>query len=138
MSGDPAVDDWRRAHAEHLAKPGAIEELARAQGVGPVTRLDELAADPPLTEQESAEFDAALASRYGSDAERQRQRAGERERIAAGIEAMAAHYPADVFRPGSTHPDAVAGTAMRHAYRTAARLVRDRGLPGDDEALGGP
>ena len=51
--------------------------------------------------------------------------AAERERIAIQIEAYAANYPEDVFPPGGTSRDAIGGTAMRHAYRNAARMIRE-------------
>jgi len=49
----------------------------------------------------------------------------ERERIAAQLEAYAGNYPEDVFPPGSASRDAIGGTAMRHAYRNGARMVRE-------------
>jgi hypothetical protein len=55
--------------------------------------------------------------------------AGERERIAAQIEAYAANYPEDVFPPGSDSRDAIGGTAMRHAYSNAARMIREESTP---------
>jgi hypothetical protein len=59
--------------------------------------------------------------------------AEQREVLAAGLEAWAAaSYPESVFRPDSELPDGIAGTAMRHAYVTAARLIRERRLPGDE------
>jgi hypothetical protein len=51
--------------------------------------------------------------------------AAERERIAAAIEALAANYPEDVFPPDSDSRDGISGTAMRHAYRNMARVVRE-------------
>jgi hypothetical protein len=55
--------------------------------------------------------------------------AAERERIAARMDALAANYPEDIFPPDSDVRDAIGGTAMRHAYRNAAREIRepDRG-----------
>ncbi len=50
--------------------------------------------------------------------------AAERERIAGQTEALAANYPEDVFPPDSDVRDAIGGTAMRHAYRNAAREIR--------------
>ncbi len=59
--------------------------------------------------------------------------AEQRETIAAGLESVARdQYPPQVFRPDSELPDGIAGTAMRHAYETAARLIREGRLPGDD------
>jgi hypothetical protein len=49
----------------------------------------------------------------------------ERNRIAAHLEDLAANYPEEVFPPGSDSRDAISGTAMRHAYRNAARSVRE-------------
>lgn len=48
-----------------------------------------------------------------------------REQIAAQVEAIADNYPEDVFPPGSTSRDGISGTAMRHAYRNAARSIRE-------------
>ena len=49
----------------------------------------------------------------------------ERERIAARMDELASNYPEDVFPPDSDVRDAIGGTAMRHAYRNAAREVRE-------------
>jgi len=54
-----------------------------------------------------------------------------REQFAAQVEAIAANYPEDVFPPDSESRDAIGGTAMRHAYRNAARWIRED-WPGDD------
>jgi hypothetical protein len=51
--------------------------------------------------------------------------AAERERIAARMDELAANYPEDVFPPDSDVRDGISGTAMRHAYRNAAREVRE-------------
>jgi hypothetical protein len=51
--------------------------------------------------------------------------AAERERIAARMEVLAANYPEDLFRPEGTSRDSIGGTAMRHAYRNAARDIRE-------------
>jgi hypothetical protein len=48
-----------------------------------------------------------------------------REQIAAAVEAIADNYPEDVFPPDSTTVDAIAAKAMRHAYRNAARTIRE-------------
>jgi len=48
-----------------------------------------------------------------------------RGEIAAAVEGLAENYPEDVFPPGSDVRDAISGTAMRHAYRNAARLIRE-------------
>lgn len=53
-------------------------------------------------------------------------RADERTRIAALVEDYAANYPEDVFPPSSDSRDAIGGTAMRHAYRNAARMIREQ------------
>lgn len=50
--------------------------------------------------------------------------------MARYMEDLATNYPEDVFPASSDSRDAISGTAMRHAYRTAARLIRERaGLP---------
>lgn len=51
--------------------------------------------------------------------------AAERERIGAHLEDLAGNYPEDVFPAGSGSRDAISGSAMRHAYRNAARSVRE-------------
>lgn len=48
-----------------------------------------------------------------------------RERIAARMDEFAANYPEDVFPAGSSTRDGISGTAMRHAYRNAAREIRE-------------
>jgi len=50
--------------------------------------------------------------------------ADERERIAAQVDEYAGNYPEDLFPPTSGSRDAISGTAMRHAYRNAARMIR--------------
>jgi len=52
----------------------------------------------------------------------------ERERIARQVEDVAANYPEDVFPPDSGSRDAISGTAMRHAYRNAARAIREEAV----------
>jgi hypothetical protein len=51
--------------------------------------------------------------------------AAERERLAARMDELAANYPDDVFPPHSSSRDGISGTAMRHAYRNAAREIRE-------------
>ncbi len=48
-----------------------------------------------------------------------------REEIASAVEALADNYPEDVFPPDSSTRDGISGTAMRHAYRNAARTIRE-------------
>lgn len=56
-----------------------------------------------------------------------------RTRLADALDAHAdEQYPESVFTPGSTQPDGVAGTAMRHAYHQAARMIRD-GWPDNED-----
>lgn len=50
--------------------------------------------------------------------------AGERERIAAYMDRLATNYPESAFPPASDSRDAIGGTAMRHAYLAAARMIR--------------
>jgi hypothetical protein len=47
----------------------------------------------------------------------------ERQRVVLHMRALACNYPEDVFPPTSSSSDAIGGTAMRHAYRNAARAV---------------
>ena len=57
-----------------------------------------------------------------------------REQIATAVEALADNYPEDVFPPDGTSRDAIGGTAMRHAYRNAARVIRELDLTPDEPA----
>ena len=50
---------------------------------------------------------------------------GRRESIAADVEALAANYPEKVFPEHGVSRDSISGTAMRHAYRNAARSIRE-------------
>jgi len=43
------------------------------------------------------------------------------------MDELAANYPVDVFPHSSDSRDAISGTAMRHAYGTAAREIREGG-----------
>lgn len=52
--------------------------------------------------------------------------ARERESIALQMEGLAANYPETVFPASSETRDGISGAAMRHAYQTAARLIRER------------
>ena len=69
--------------------------------------------------------EASDDTRAGWDAIARAAIGPERERIALRMEELAANYPEDVFPPESDSRDAISGTAMRHAYRTAARLIRE-------------
>ena len=91
----------------------SLEAAMRVHGHDGRTRVVWLAA--PFSEMGVAEREAAAA---------------ERERVAVRMEALAANYPEDVFPPGSDSRDAISGTAMRHAYRNAARTIQE----GDDDA----
>ena len=51
---------------------------------------------------------------------------GQAEAIAAHMDELAANYPESVFPATSDTRDGISGTAMRHAYKTAARLIRER------------
>ena len=51
--------------------------------------------------------------------------AAERERIAARMDELAAYYPESVWPPDSDVRDSIGATAMRHAYRNAAREIRE-------------
>jgi hypothetical protein len=51
-----------------------------------------------------------------------------RTRIADGCEKTAGNYPPEVFSPDSDARDAIGGTAMRHAWSAADRMVRDGSL----------
>lgn len=59
--------------------------------------------------------------------------AGMREQIAAAVEAIADNYPEDVFPSDGTSRDAIGGAAMRHAYRNAARTIREA-VPSSEDA----
>ena len=62
--------------------------------------------------------------------------AAERERIAGLMDSLAANYPENVFPPDSGVRDAIGGTAMRHAYRNAARTIREPQERGDEKEAG--
>ena len=47
----------------------------------------------------------------------------ERQRVVLHMRTLACNYPEDVFPPAGSSSDAIGGTAMRHAYRNAARAV---------------
>lgn len=71
-------------------------------------------------------LDAEIESRAAIKAEIARgegKRAG-REDAAQALEAQSLNYPEDVFPPTSDSRDAIGGTAMRHAYRIAAKIAR--------------
>ena len=51
-----------------------------------------------------------------------------RGRLAARMDDLAGNYPEDVFPPDGTSRDAIGGTAMRYAYRNAAREIREADL----------
>lgn len=53
--------------------------------------------------------------------------AAERERLAARMDDLAAYYPESVWPPDSDVRDSIGATAMRHAYRNAAREIREAG-----------
>lgn len=55
--------------------------------------------------------------------------AADRARIAARMNDLAANYPESVFPPNSDMRDAISGTAMRHAYRNAAREAAEGSSP---------
>ena len=95
----------------------SLEAAMSVHGHDGRTRVVWLAA--PFSEMGLAEDEAAAA---------------ERERIAARMDELAANYPEDVFPPDSDVRDGISGTAMRHAYRNAAREIRDgdRGEKGAD------
>jgi hypothetical protein len=87
---------------------GSLDAAMRIHGHDGRTRVVWLAA--PFSEMGLAEQEAAAA---------------ERERIADLMDALAANYPEGVFPPDSDVRDAIGGTAMRHAYRNAARTIRE-------------
>ena len=53
--------------------------------------------------------------------------AAERARLAARMDDLAAYYPESVWPPDSDVRDSIGATAMRHAYRNAAREIREAG-----------
>lgn len=57
----------------------------------------------------------------------QREVARVRADVAEDLRSYTLNYPAEVFPPDSDVRDAIAGTAMRHAYNNAARLVEEAG-----------
>ena len=76
-------------------------------------------------EQLRAENDRLRRELERVKAELSEARAEERRKVAAKLRAYADNYPPDVFPPDSDNRDAIAGTAMRHAYLTAARIAEE-------------
>ena len=104
--------------------------LATAAGVsrGTIRNLEEGLTE--ATRSTRAQITAALA-RLGADVSApaaEKQLAFRlREDIAQEIEAQLAPYPEAVFPEGSDTPEGRYIAAMRHAYRTAARIARGEG-----------
>jgi hypothetical protein len=115
IPGGHAVD----SSDHHQKVPPELAALDAA--VMATVEMDEWSGSPGDVGCRAAVLSAAL------DAARPVLAAAERERIAARMDALAANYPEDVFPPGSEIRDGIAGTAMRHAYRNAAREIREQG-----------
>lgn len=75
--------------------------------------------EPAISRKDMRRVLVAAAPHIAADAV-----AAERERCAQRLDDYAGNYPEDVFPPDGTSPDAIGGTAMRHAYRNAAALLR--------------
>lgn len=137
MSADPAVEAWRDAHAAHARR--LLEQTAVTQGIGPIKDvaawMKSVAAPEDIPAADLEAWDAALRARHvGLDAVITRAIDAERERIAAALDQAADFYDhPEIWPTDSQHPEAVSARAMRTAYRIAARLIRQRQLPGDDE-----
>lgn len=54
-----------------------------------------------------------------------RRAAGELDHVARELESLAGNYPESAFPADAESRDGVSGAAMRHAYLTALKLVRD-------------
>ncbi|MFE1170413.1 helix-turn-helix transcriptional regulator [Nocardiopsis sp. NPDC058789] len=138
----PAMTYGERVKARRATLDLTQSELARMTGLsrGTIRNLETDAVETTkLTRQL---IDEALAQAEGKGAPTERLRkttsgslpasTGKptfserrvRESIASQIELMAAAYPEDVFPEGGESPEARSVDAMRHAYRTAARIAR--------------
>lgn len=90
----------------------------------------------------SGDLHALLAAADGAQAATARiiacaDEAALRQQIAAGLERSAALYDQPAIWPeDSTHPDSLGAHAMRHAYRAAARMVREDTLPAATQPFG--
>jgi hypothetical protein len=110
----------------------AREPLGRAAFAGHVSGLAEQD-EPPWQERppawdEISEDDREFYMRIGAAVA-----AAERERIAALMDELAAYYPESVWPPDSDVRDSIGATAMRHAYRNAARAIREPQERTDEE-----
>ena len=108
MAADPREPYGRMVHDVRLA-----HEAVRAAAEGRVTfRLG----DWEDRAGHQRELDMAIGAAVA---------AAERERIAALMDELAAYYPESVWPPDSDVRDSIGATAMRHAYRNAARSIRE-------------
>lgn len=137
MSPDPAVEAWRDAHAAHARR--LLEQAAAEQGIGPIEDvaawMESVAAPEDIPTADLEAWGDAIREARGGDTTGllDAARTDERERVAAGLDRCADFYDRpEVWPEESRHPDSVAAHAMHHAYRTAARLTRQRQLPGDE------
>jgi hypothetical protein len=110
---------WSRDLAIAALEAGTPHLPAAAAGSVPA---DQLAVAGLIAERATAAV-AAINERF--EAEVAKAVAAERERIASRMEHLAAGYPEDIFPANSDSRDGINGTAMRHAYGTAARLIRE-------------
>ena len=97
-------------------------EAGNAARIRPLTPEDWADRDPRLKELDE-DMAAAVAEVV-------------RERIAVALEDYAANYPEEMFPPDGTSRDSIGGTAMRHAYRNAARIARDTQERSDEKEAG--
>jgi hypothetical protein len=98
--------EWERYRADWISKWHAVRDEKPQPAPASMAGM-QWTVDKP---QPAPELAAAMA--------------GTRESIARQIEDLAANYPETVFPASSDSRDAVSGTAMRHAYQTAARMIR--------------
>jgi hypothetical protein len=108
------------------AAPHILREAAKPQFEQAIRELAGIEFRKRLPETLAVVNDSVEAALYPRVAEIvEAAKAAERERIARHLDALAANYPEDVFPPGADSRDGISGTAMRHAYRNAARSVRE-------------
>jgi hypothetical protein len=108
--------------------PSLGEVLHRAREAGNAVRIR------PLIPEDWADRDPRLQAL--DEAMAAAVAAVVRERVAVALEDYAANYPEDMFPPGSSSRDAIGGTAMRHAYRNAARIAREAQDRSDEKEAG--
>ena len=109
-------------------RPSLGEILHRAREAGNAARIRPLIPEPWADrDPRLKELDEAMAAAVAEVV---------RERIAVALEDYAGNYPEDIWPPDGTSRDSIGGTAMRHAYRNAARIARETQDRSDEKGAG--